>query len=36
LTLWGGTTMQPKRYSVFVEGKACDRPLTPVDLEPKK
>ena len=28
--------MQPKRYSVFVEGKACDHPLTPVDLEAKK
>jgi hypothetical protein len=28
--------MQPKRYSVFVEGKACDRPLTPVDLEAEK
>ena len=28
--------MQPKRCPVFVEGKACDRPLTPVDLEAEK
>jgi hypothetical protein len=28
--------MQPKRCPGFVEGKACDRPLTPVDLEAEK
>jgi len=32
----GGTTMEDKSCSVFVDGKECDRPLTLVDLEGKK